>query len=84
MDPDNFLWFETRGEYNYKLGDYDSAILDYTKAIDLYKINFGKIDEFTGWKFDRDYGGFLSDLFVERGKIFKEMNGMKLHYFLRK
>ena len=76
LDPDNFLWFETRGKYNYKLGDYDSAILDYTKAIDLYKINFGKIDEFTGWKFDRDYGGFLSDLFVERGKIFKEMNAI--------
>ena len=77
LDSENFLWFESRGKYNYKLGDYDSAILDYSKAIDLHKLNFGKIDEFTGWKFDEDYGGFLSDLYVERAKILKEIDDIE-------
>ena len=76
LDPNNHIWFGLRGNYNSLLGDHEAAIVDYTKAIDLHKLNLGKVDKFSGFKFraDQGYGMFLSDLFVDRAKIFKEIN----------
>ena len=68
-----FLYFFLNAYINYELADYDSSIVDYTKAINLCKLNFGKIDPFTGYQFGSTFGGALSHLFLDRAKVFKEI-----------
>ena len=73
LDPDNYVYLSFRAALNAELADYDSSIVDYTKAINLCKLNFGKIDPFTGYRFDSTYGTTLSKLFLDRAEVFKEI-----------